>query len=598
MAHLSEESVFYYILARKVKEMKMIRYCLASTLFAVLLLNACLVFRSSEATETYSEDEPTQLPRIIPERPSSGPVTFYVRPDGGPADQCTGLVDAAFSIDASPACAWQHPFLALPPEGPSYIMGGDTLIIHEGSYMMGYGAPGSNACDKDYPWDCFMISIPGGPDAEHPTRILGAGWDTGCANPPELWGTERASTVLNLLGSNHVEIGCFDITDHAGCADSHTGGMACKRNRYPYGPWADDGINAADSADVYLHDLHIHGFASAGIRAGRLQDWLVERVSIVANGWVGWEGDIDGADHNSGTMTFREWTVAWNGCVETYPEQQPAGCWAQTAGGYGDGVGTGETGGYWLIEDSAFLYNTSDGLDLLYVRSDPSSITLRRVIAGGNAGNQLKTNGPTVIENSVVVGNCGYFEGQPYTHNVDACRAAGNAVSLDLHTGDQVFLNNNTIVSEGDCLVLAECDDEFSACDGSERVRMRNNLLVGHPDFIASDELTCLAYADRITEQVFDMDYSLITNTKSTPPCPGAHDLCEVDPGVFNPAIDAFDGRLKEVSPAIGSANPVDAPTNDITGRLRDATPDIGAYEYVSPTSKIYFAALYAKGGD
>ena len=72
------------------------------------------------------------------------------------------------------------------------------------------------------------------------------------------------------------------------------------------------------------------------------------------------------ATANAGTLTFRHWTVEWNGCGETYPGGEPTGCWAQEAGGYGDGVGTGETGGDWIIEDSAFLHNTSDGLDLLY----------------------------------------------------------------------------------------------------------------------------------------------------------------------------------------------------------------------------------------
>ena len=58
--------------------------------------------------------------------------------------------------------------------------------------------------------------------------------------------------------------------------------------------------------------------------------------------------------------------------------------------------------------------------------------------------------------------------------------------------------------------------------------------------------------------------------------------------GQFNAAIDTFDGRLKEASPAIGSANPADAPVEDYTGRLRDTQPDIGAYEIPNLTSKIF----------
>ena len=72
----------------------------------------------------------------------------------------------------------------------------------------------------------------------------------------------------------------------------------------------------------------------------------------MANGLAGWNGDLEDDDANSGTLSFKRWTVAWNGCVETYPGKKPQGCWAQDAGGYGDGVGTGETGGTWIIEDS------------------------------------------------------------------------------------------------------------------------------------------------------------------------------------------------------------------------------------------------------
>ena len=62
---------------------------------------------------------------------------------------------------------------------------------------------------------------------------------------------------------------------------------------------------------------------------------------------------------------------------------------AEPRGGYGDGLGTGATAGNWVFEDSAFLHNTSDGLDLLYARAG-SSITLRRVHAEGNAGDEIR----------------------------------------------------------------------------------------------------------------------------------------------------------------------------------------------------------------
>ncbi|MBI3950949.1 MAG: hypothetical protein HY314_10905 [Acidobacteria bacterium] len=338
---------------------------------------------------------------------------YYVRPDGGSCEQCTGLVNAPYpGSGTNRPCAWDHPFRALPPGSEPRIRGGDTLIIAPGSFMMGYGAPGADNCDSDYPWGCFMAAIPSGPDPSHPTRILGAGWDSGCSNAAELWGTERTNLIINLTDASNVEIACLEITDHSGCVEFHTGGLTCERDTFPFGAWAVRGIYAEDSANVYLHDLNIHGLAAAGVHAGRLTDWTVENVRIAGNGWVGWDGDIDGDDANSGTMLYRRWTVEWNGCGETYPGGQPTGCWGQEAGGYGDGVGTGETGGHWIIESSKFLHNTSDGLDLLYARIPGSSIEIRRTIAEGNDGQQIKTTGPVLIENSIIVGNCGFFDGQ------------------------------------------------------------------------------------------------------------------------------------------------------------------------------------------
>jgi len=515
----------------------------------------------------------------------AAPTTYYIRPDGGDYAQCTGLADAPYpGTGTDQACAWDHPFRALPPEGPPRIASGDTLAIGLGSYQMGFGAPGADVCETDYPWDCHMPPLPGGPDPDHPTRLLGAGWDTGCTEPPELWGTERALTVLDLTGSNHVVVACLEITDHAGCAEDHTGGLACERQRYPYGPWADTGIYAQDAIDVTLRDLDIHGLASAGIRAGRIADWTVEDVRIAANGWVGWEGDIDGDDAYAGSLTFRRWTVEWNGCVETYPAEQPAGCWGQTAGGYGDGVGTGETGGHWLIEDSVFLNNASDGLDLLYTRVPGSSITIRRTVAHGNAGNQIKTNGPTHIENVLLVGDCAAFEGKPYTHHVDACRAYGNALSVSLRPGDSATVTNATITGQGDCLAEAICEGR---CTGAESVRIRNTIFRGQTDYLSPSERTCLIYHEGFAADPLDLDHNIIHHVKDDP-CPvNTHDICG-SPGLVDDAIDTFDPHLLAVSPAIDAGLPDSAPPDDLDGRPRVGTPDLGAYEWHEPVARVY----------
>jgi hypothetical protein len=47
---------------------------------------------------------------------SASAATYYVRADGGDAAQCTGTTDAPYGGSGTgQACAWKHPFMALPP---------------------------------------------------------------------------------------------------------------------------------------------------------------------------------------------------------------------------------------------------------------------------------------------------------------------------------------------------------------------------------------------------------------------------------------------------------------------------------------------------
>ena len=511
-------------------------------------------------------------------------------------EQCTGLADAPFpGSGTDQLCALDHPFRLLQPAGEVLRMaGGDTLILAAGSYKLGYGAPGAELCDPVGTYDCLMPPLPSGPDPDHPTRLLGAGWEAGCPAPPELWGSGRPWFLVNLTGSSNVEIGCLEITDHSDCVEDHTGGLACERDKPPYGDWAAFGLYAVDSRNIFLHDLNIHGLAAGGIHAGRLSDWRVENVRIAGNGLVGWEGDLWGEDSaNSGRLVFRHLTVEWNGCGETYPGGQPTGCWGQEAGGYGDGLGTADTGGDWIFEDSAFLHNTSDGLDLLY-HSKGGTVSLNRVRSEGNAGNQIKITGGVAITNSVLVGNCAFFEGQPFTYWVDHCRALGSTLVVDFTGGEGVSLLNTTLYGQGDGLIGAGPRAGFQ-CNGAESLSARNSLFLGDRDYTDPEDISFLFYQEGCGGLKLDSDDNLIYRAKNIT-CgveedfvlSGRQDLCQ-DPLLLGPfSGPAYGLQLQPGSPAIDSGEPALCPPVDFLNNPRpldgdrDGNPvcDRGAYEY------------------
>ncbi|MBN8727790.1 MAG: hypothetical protein J0H15_08825 [Xanthomonadales bacterium] len=393
----------------------------------------------------------------------AGAATWYVRPDGGSAAECTGKADAAYPGEGRGRdCAWRHPFEALPPGAEPRMQGGDILLIGRGSYEIGRGAPGSEAlpgCSGDWPWDCHVGTVPGGSPGQ-PTRILGAGWDQGCASAPELWGSQRAATVLDLAGSHDVEIACLELTDHSSCIEFHPGAAACQRDRPPYGAWAAIGIQAADSARVRLADLFIHGLAHDGIRAGRLRDWSLQRVRLVGNGWSGWNGDLgDGkGSSSSGQLRFQQVEIAWNGCSESWPGGEHPACWGQEQGGYGDGLGLAASSGEWLFEDVKAHHNAQDGLDLLHAEAD-ADIVFRHVEAYANAGNQLKAAGNVTVEDSRLDGDCALLAAKGLRPG-DACRAAGNSLILAVAPFSRSRIHHNRISGTGDCLIDLECAGE------------------------------------------------------------------------------------------------------------------------------------------
>lgn len=524
-------------------------------------------------------------PAMLMASADAAATTYYVRVDGGDDEQCNGRADVAYPGSGSKLdCAWSHPNYALPANDNARIDGGDTLIIGPGEYMIGWGSPGlsrsSSRCDRSSPYDCYLGSPPSG-KADARTRILGAGHDTGCKAPPKLWGTERSELVLNLQDADHVEVGCFEITDKSDCVEFHTDdAVRCERDSAPFGQWASIGIGAKNSKDVWLHDLNVHGLSGRGIMAGGLTDWTIERVRIAANGWAGWDGDVgEGESSNEGDIVFRNVEIAWNGCAERWQTGEPYACWAQEEGGYGDGLGTGKTNGRWLVEDSRIHHNTSDGLDLLYTdESKTATVVVRRVYAAANAGNQIKTAGNALVENSIIIGQCAYFHGKFNMSDGDMCRAYGNALSVGVGPKQTATVRHNTITGEGDCLILT------AGGNATSRVDILNNALIGQTDVTASDgdRRSCGHYADE-SEAVVTFAGNAFWNVKDDQCPPG--NVCGRNPQLAQIDLGDFDPEPRPGSPLIDQARQPTSVTSDFHRHARPmgAAADIGAIEYQGP---------------
>jgi len=169
---------------------------------------------------------------------------------------------------------------------------------------------------------------------------------------------------------------------------------------------------------------------------------------------------------------------------------------------------------------------------------------------------------------------------------------------------------NSTLAGEGTALVVASCALN-ETCNGSELVRLRNNIFQGHRRFSSFSENTYFAWYDDeppddvLPQNPFDTDYAIITGTAfgNVNPCPGLHNLCGVSPGLRSTSIDVFDARLLPGSPAIDAGDNSVCPTTDYRGVARpadgngdgNAVCDIGAYEWLAEPWAMYLPVIWKR---
>jgi hypothetical protein len=195
----------------------------------------------------------------------------------------------------------------------------------------------------------------------------------------------------------------------------------------------------------------------------------------------------------------------------------------------------------------------------LYVEN---SIIAGNDTASAGGGFWLTSGGPYRIVNSDVVGN-------------DANGAGGG---LGATNGVQVELTNTLVINNGGATGIGDRD-----ASGSSFLLNYCDTYGNSPD--GTDGVTIVR-----------------TNCLGTPPEDGLDPLLAggATPGGTGPAYAeawlAYGFRLQEGSPAIDAGTPDDAPADDIEGTLRDATPDMGAYEWVEGRHVIYLPLIIKNG--
>jgi hypothetical protein len=195
-----------------------------------------------------------------------------------------------------------------------------------------------------------------------------------------------------------------------------------------------------------------------------------------------------------------------------------------------------------------------------------------------NAGNQVKVKGNSVIENSVLVSQCGYFKDRYYMLADDSCRAGGNTVQLVFTQNNTAVVRHNTITGEGGVLIGA------IEGDSTNKLMIQNNVITGFPAYRDPTVLSSVFYANA-TGVVTSYAGNLVWKVKSNTCPPGS--ICGKDPKLTNMTLAAFDAEPLAGSPVIDKAPMISAVTTDFVMQPRPsgAANDIGAYEMQDGTA-------------
>ncbi len=557
--------------------------------------------------------------------------TWYVRQDGGTRyssnvtiGQCDGLADASYASTGGTGvnqhCAfndirylWQDTSYSTGTTFPGWGWigsGGDTYIIR-GSIADGVtwrvGANNAGAtCDTNGCWGIEgNAAASGAPPplsgtASQHTRILGENFAS-CRSAnakTQLRGGWGVGNVLNLSGSSYVDVACFDISDYSDCGRASQTVLCETSKDYGHVGVAFTNTSTHDT----VTDVHIHGMGESGL-AGPTGDGVVlDYIDVLGNAGAGWNADPGDGTTGVGSLKMTHFNIIGNGCAEEYPVVDPmpyGDCTDQSSGGYGDGFGTASINSQapgWQVhfDQGIVAYNTQDGLDALHIAGPGSTMTVTRVLAYGNEGQQIKVGGATAtVQNSVIVGNCEAMQSQQIpgfptgfgSRLAAPCRAGNTAVLINVTPGDPAIFQNNTIYEAG--AIGLEVEYATDDTGPTNTLQYNNNVFVGFYNAGASANSTPI-YGNSGLSMLTNPGASWTNNAtfggRQNWQCPAEGEsraICS-DPGLVDETYHPYGyGNMAPAAGSIlkGSGVAIPSVTTDYTGATRSNPPTIGAYE-------------------
>lgn len=546
---------------------------------------------------------------------SAEATTYYVRPNGGTASECTGLADADYDGSGTgEACAFEHPNYALgwyqfgsgtPSGGQAAVMtGGDDLYVAPGTYDFG-PAVAAFSCSVGFGYDCTTRPVPSGTSGDH-TRILGNG------GTPKFTGTGRLNFIFTLVGKQYIDIQDIEITDGAECMNGHPSLNCGSQDDAEL--TVRNGIQWAGSSNITLTNVNIHGLwhsciygtsANSSITGESHFDFCYSGIDMDTCSNNGTCGLSTGQTFSvSGTSSTAMTSLNWNGCVESTSSPGTAvnsGC-CNGGSCYGDAMGGSYTSGDWSLNYVESLHNSSDGPDFRYLKA-AGTVTITNSHFGGNAGNQLKVSGGWDIKNTVIEGDCDFFEGKSYKESsLTSCQSSGDAIYLGLNSGlANRFYGNSVVNMKGNVAITAAGGflDEAGVptgydCGVSDNIDIKNSIFSspgrssvlggGSSGFVYECEdanPTCNGCGSSTQTQTQSNIYGFSSNPSGT----GNVFTDPLLSGTFNGSTAAV--YLSASSPArdIADESATGQSSSDINGYARGASWDTGAVEYGSTPS-------------